>query len=276
MKKHIKYTITLKKRGKIMAFFSSKAICSICENECGLIKFQMKDKLWICSKCFKEAGLNTASPIRTMTPDIIKCMIVKKNLDADKLASFQVTKQVARWLKVDENAREWFIPDGFAGSIKNPRIHSYDDILDFELLEDGGSIIKGGLGRAVAGGILFGGVGAIVGGATGRKKGNPTCTSLKIKITLNDITSPTEYINLITTETEKRSIVYQTYQTQAHEILSLLQVMYESSKTEQNISAVTIQEPSSAEEIVKFKQLLDSGIITEEEFKAKKKQLLGL
>jgi len=33
---------------------------------------------------------------------------------------------------------------------------------------------------------------------------------------------------------------------------------------------------SIAEEILKFKELLDSGVITEEEFEAKKKQLLGL
>ena len=33
---------------------------------------------------------------------------------------------------------------------------------------------------------------------------------------------------------------------------------------------------SYAEELKKFKELLDSGIITKEEFDAKKKQLLGL
>ena len=33
---------------------------------------------------------------------------------------------------------------------------------------------------------------------------------------------------------------------------------------------------SSADEIKKFKDLLDSGVITQEEFNAKKKQLLGL
>ena len=32
---------------------------------------------------------------------------------------------------------------------------------------------------------------------------------------------------------------------------------------------------SAADEILKFKQLLDAGIITQEEFDAKKKQLLG-
>lgn len=34
--------------------------------------------------------------------------------------------------------------------------------------------------------------------------------------------------------------------------------------------------PSGADEILKYKQLLDDGIITEEEFEAKKKQLLGI
>jgi predicted Zn-dependent peptidase len=33
---------------------------------------------------------------------------------------------------------------------------------------------------------------------------------------------------------------------------------------------------SSAEELKKFKELLDLGIITQEEFDAKKKQLLGI
>ena len=43
-------------------------------------------------------------------------------------------------------------------------------------------------------------------------------------------------------------------------------------------SGITVvkQDVSSAEELKKFKELLDAGIITQEEFDAKKKQLLGL
>ncbi len=37
-----------------------------------------------------------------------------------------------------------------------------------------------------------------------------------------------------------------------------------------------VQQVSSAEELKKFKELLDSGIITQEEFDAKKKELLGI
>ena len=37
-----------------------------------------------------------------------------------------------------------------------------------------------------------------------------------------------------------------------------------------------VQQVSAADELKKFKELLDSGVITQEEFDAKKKQLLGL
>ncbi len=258
-----------------MGLFSSKATCAVCGEICGSKKFPIKDKLWVCQKCYKAAGFTVLVPTKTMTAETIKETIKSREVNAKKLETFQVTKEVAGWLKVDENAREWFIPDGFGGKVKNPRIHSYDDVVDFELLEDGGSIVKGGLGRAVAGGILFGGVGALVGGATGKRTGKPTCTSLKIKITLNDMASPTEYIYLITSETKKNSIIYRTYANQAQEILSLFQVMCDSNKKAPVTPSVE-REQSAADEIVKFKQLLDSGIITEEEFEAKKKQLLGL
>ena len=47
-------------------------------------------------------------------------------------------------------------------------------------------------------------------------------------------------------------------------------------KNRQNHSETIISEQSSADEIKKFKDLLDADVITQEEFDAKKKQLLGL
>ena len=40
--------------------------------------------------------------------------------------------------------------------------------------------------------------------------------------------------------------------------------------------ATVVQQASAADELKKFKELLDMGVITQEEFDAKKKQLLGL
>lgn len=41
-------------------------------------------------------------------------------------------------------------------------------------------------------------------------------------------------------------------------------------------TTVVMQQTSAADELIKFKNLLDMGVITQEEFDAKKKQLLGL
>jgi hypothetical protein len=41
-------------------------------------------------------------------------------------------------------------------------------------------------------------------------------------------------------------------------------------------SGTVVQQVSAADEIKKFKELLDEGVITEEEFNQKKKQLLGI
>ena len=55
-----------------------------------------------------------------------------------------------------------------------------------------------------------------------------------------------------------------------HEVL----LSMEDSRTAQ--PQIQIQQTSSADEILKYKNLLDMGIITQDEFEQKKKQLLGL
>lgn len=260
-----------------MGFFTVKSTCDVCGEICGLNRFRTSNKGWCCPKCFKKAGFSAMTPIRTMTPETIKSIIQKREADKESLQAFQITREVSRWLKIDENNHQWYIPDGFAGKTKKPSIHKFDDIIGYELLEDGEAITKGGIGRALAGGLVFGGVGAIVGGSTGKKKTKNTCTTLKIKITLNDLTKPVEYINLITTETPKNGFLYKTCETQAQEILSLLQIICEANKKSESTKNLTIESSiNTADEILKFKQLLDSGAITQEEYEIQKKHLLEL
>ena len=47
-------------------------------------------------------------------------------------------------------------------------------------------------------------------------------------------------------------------------------------RQEKQVSVGVIKESSEADELKKYKDLLDSGVISQEEFDAKKKQLLGL
>ena len=57
-----------------------------------------------------------------------------------------------------------------------------------------------------------------------------------------------------------------------HEIMSNLLIERQNAKNKQVVETKN----DTADELKKFKELLDSGVITQEEFDAKKKQLLGL
>ena len=61
--------------------------------------------------------------------------------------------------------------------------------------------------------------------------------------------------------------------------IDLVEISKEELQAANNMNAApapVVQAPSAADEIRKFKELLDMGAITQEEFDAKKKQILGL
>jgi hypothetical protein len=203
------------------------------------------------------------------------------NVGMSNYSTFSPTREVGNYFAIDENSHLWAISKGVFSSLKNATPYSYDDIIDFELIEDGNSIVKGGIGSAFVGGLLFGSVGAIVGSVSGKKTVKQTCTSLIIKITVNNIDAPVEYIKLISSNTNKNSFVYRNAYQDAQEILSLLQLICNqrntsNSESHNSESHNSVSQYSTADEIRKYKELWDDGIITEEEFQAKKKQLLGL
>ena len=56
----------------------------------------------------------------------------------------------------------------------------------------------------------------------------------------------------------------------------MLSVSWDEIKNAKNTPVIQTAQLSAADELKKFKDLLDIGAITQEEFDAKKKQLLGL
>ena len=139
-------------------------------------------------------------------------------------------------------------------------IYSLDEVAGYESdVPDDLTVTetKGGIGRAVIGAAVAGPVGAIVGAATAKtetRKGRSK-ENVSIRFTL-----PIGESNLPTT-------VYPGGMT----------AFLKSCKVSQEKSRATDQvTPSAADELLKFKQLLDMGAITEAEYNAKKSQLLGL
>ena len=171
--------------------------------------FELFVKLFVCQDCTKKLAASGISLLKISKYGIEELReivgISARNAEehASKIASFKATKAVGNLIQFDDRNRKFAIPKtNLIGKIKDLAIYDYSDILDYELIEDGNSISKGGVGRAIVGGALFGGIGAIVGGSTGHKQ-KSICSKLQVKITMNNMSYPTIYINFIEVETKK-------------------------------------------------------------------------
>ncbi|HBG4899424.1 TPA: DUF4428 domain-containing protein [Clostridioides difficile] len=255
-----------------MGLFGKKKadICCICDTEIGVLNIEDG---WICNSCFKEY---CDALSMTKAPKILKKLDIEKTISSTKKNNelqkiFNPTNNIENYIEFDEDNKKWLVSKRSENDKKAPIIHSYENIVKFEILEDGESIVSGGVGRAIVGGALFGATGAIVGGVTGKKTARKVVNSFKIKITINDIDNPVEYIELINKKTKTNSSVYEKAYKDAHKILSTLSAITQSIKVADNINSNSV-----ADEILKYKNLLDMEAITQEEFDAKKKELLNL
>lgn len=243
----------------------AKISCIVCGKELGLLSGRVKiSDGAICRNCLLSAGILELANANKYNQQSIKTLISTRQA---LVGSFRSTKNVGSYIQVDENNKAFKIGKDIFG---------YDNLLSFELLEDDQSITKGGSGRAVAGGLLFGGVGAVVGGITGSKKSKGVCNSMKLRVSLKNAHTDVVYINFILTETKTSSSVYKRAQDSAQKCITALETINDINQSSYNENNPSTQSISATDEIVKFKTLLDQGIITMEEFKAKKKELLGL
>lgn len=254
--------------------------CVICDEINSLKKTKIDDGKLVCSDCFKKTDpdklIHLGKPIKKMTVEDITSAIKVKEANDNALSSFTPTKKISDKVEFDDNKQQWLILSAFRGKRDKSTVYQYSDILNFELLEDGESVSQGGLGRALVGGALFGGAGAVVGGVTGKKKNKGICTSLRIKVTLKDINNPVKYIDFITTKTKKDGFIYKDSYNHAQECLSVFQLICDQQENKKSVNDESKTAKSGADEIRKFKELFDEGIITQEEYDAKKKELLGI
>jgi hypothetical protein len=92
------------------------------------------------------------------------------------------------------------------------KIYDYKDILQSELMIDNQIISKqstsGTVGRAVLGGILGGGIGALVGAGTASSIQNQQINSIEVKIIINDSFNPVYRLNFLNTPVKKNSPPY--------------------------------------------------------------------
>jgi len=147
---------------------------------------------------------------------------------------FNITKRCTYGngvLLIDEQGKKWTVNNYFS----KYKIYEYNDLLEIEIFEDGVNIGKtSSLGKAIVGGFLFGVAGAVIGSSMGKKKNE--CTSLGLRIIVNDLDQPYIQLNFLNGKTKRDSIVYKTALQSANQIAAVLTtIQYQDSKSKQLI-----------------------------------------
>lgn len=259
-----------------MGFFSLKAECGCCGKECSLNRFKIKkSNAWLCPECLKEAGGLGKIDVSKMTIEDISEIIKRKRIASSERGLNGKYPSTAKEMYM--YAKDNGYGNGFTDSL---------GIKHFQVIED--SLLPG---EYVL--MTFIGLHNYISATKHDNNFAYAITNKRIIMAqkniiagekihtiyldnLNDISFKSGIaLGVMTIDTTKEvfnvgldKISAKAINEKAH---SVIDEIMKSKKITQHV-----HETSSADEILRFKQLLDSGIITEEEFSKKKKQLLGL
>ena len=234
--------------------------CPICGGKLGLLNREKSADSPICASCsnffFSKLGIRAAKKPTAALADYWATLEQRRKV-------FKETDSIydgdALFVSIDKPNRLLCI--GHRSGDKGPRmIYSFDEVAGYESDAPDDLTVtetKGGIGRAVIGAAVAGPVGAIVGAATAktetRKGRSKESVSIHFVLPLGESNLPTT--------------IYPGGMT------AFLKSCKVNQEPPQDAAPATL---STADELLKFKRLLDMGAITEAEYNAKKSQLLGL
>lgn len=272
----------------------AKQLCPICnETKLGFSNSEKIQDGKICKNCEQKLGLKFAS---LKNSDILENLTIEKAIkmieDGEK---FDYKLEKERKLQSKNEAKDVYnsllsefkdnkIPkfQGIYIDTQNKRFLVPKTIISDYHLEDFSNLVSydpilrtnskskhHGITRGIVGGALLGGTGAVVGAVTGRKDYSVIS---KMSILLRFKDNYTYEMKYITTDT-KVGFLTNSLEKDMNEMSTLLDNIINDNTVLSDTNAV--QETSVADELIKYKQLLDAGVLTQEEFDAQKAKLLA-
>lgn len=100
-------------------------------------------------------------------------------------------------IKIDDNQQVIYLPREDHEVLENVTLFPLKEIYKAEIIEDNQTVSSGGLGAAVVGDVLLGGVGAIIGSNVGKKKTRGTCAKLSIKVYIDNPSTQLREVHFI-------------------------------------------------------------------------------
>lgn len=225
--------------------------------------------------------------IVTDDKDVTWKIIHKTNQHDSMKEAYQLLLPYTRRMIIDQDNRKITIlnkgnEDKQARPIKKVNVSNpytyvdFDDINSFEVISDSPQIVNNNSFTSAAGGkYVAGDIGTIIGALSSLTNGT-YITNLQIKLNLKSIENPCVMVNYFTRKTEVNSpmgkFLTEMFQKDVSRLEEVMRIISNDSSPKNDNPTSNIP----VEELKKLKDLLDAGILSQEEFDAKKRQLLGL
>ncbi len=184
---------------------------------------------------------------------------------------FNVIRYINRTFAIDAESKRYYFTPYFGKH--DFRINFIDEIIEIELSENNNTLIKssGGTGGAIAGGILFGAAGAVVGSTFKNTKSSVMVDSLCINIVTSDKKNPFVKLDFIKSPIARDKYYKPIFET-AQRIFSLLKSTLHSKQSNEN--TVPGSDGDIINQLKELASLHDSGAITDDEFVLAKQKIL--
>lgn len=233
------------------------ATCPICGEKLGILTKAKTSDGVVCTRC-----ASISASYATQSTDAIKGYWDTNHARWSVFEATQTLKSFGSDCITIDNPHRLFVLGDIKKAKVEPVVFSFDEVDSYEFETVGGKTVtkkKGGITRAIVGGAIAGPVGAVIGSGTAKEETKTTGGIKMLKVHF------TTYAGKV----ERMSNIYPMGFT------DFLDRCIDEAK-DALTSQATASAASAADEILKYKSLLDQGIITDDEFQTKKMQLLGL
>lgn len=156
---------------------------------------------------------------------------MEKELEA--LPNFSPTQKIMgddgdTGLAVDEERKRICLIKNDVSGIELKTI-SYRDVLSSEIFVDGETVTRTArgsqIGGTLLGGLALGGVGAVIGGLSGKTRSSEMVKRIDLRILINDTARPLHDINFLNVENKKGGILYESAMKKARHWHGLMAVL---------------------------------------------------
>jgi hypothetical protein len=209
---------------------------------------------------------------RSHKKDIESMNNILSNLDNFNTTEYVVDFTNTRALALDKNSNSICLIDTKCLLQKTvTRYFNYKDLISSEIIKHGETVSKTSrssqIAGAIAGGLVFGGVGAVIGGLSGKRKTSTKMYAVSLRIIVNDKENP--LFALLLNKNYPEAVKW-------HKILTkLIKKADREEVPGGNVATANNEQLSVADELLKLADLKDKGVISEEEFTIQKKRILN-